>query len=242
MNRINNIEGIILRKRDFMENDLIVTILSREGEVFELICKGVRSKNSKRKGQIEAMNLINGTAYKSASHLYLQSLVCLSSFSNIKDNLNKILEAQLLLEIIGKTIQPDDPHPEVYTLLLETLESMNRETHPLNLSFSITKLAHHLGYLPSFKNCGACHSKLEEDNAVWSRDNGVIFCVNCRQNETPIPLKYRKAFEFFRVGSREDAAKIAVSEEEKTILLNYIPNIFHSHMDRPFKSLDLLIS
>ncbi len=242
MNRIQNIEGIILRKREFMENDLIITLLDTGGEFFELICKGARSQNSKRKGQIEAMNLINGTAYKSTSHLYLQSMNCISSFSNIKDDYNKILEAQLLLEIISKTIQPNDPHPEVYTLLLETLESMNREDHPLNLSFAITKLAHHLGYLPSFKNCGACHSKLEEDNAVWSRENGVIFCVNCRQNETPIPLKYRKAFEFFRIASREDASKISVSPEEKNILLNYIPNIFHSHMDRPFKCLDLLIN
>lgn len=241
MSRINNIEGIILKKRPFMENDLFITILDKNGEIFELLCKGIRGKNSRRKGIIEIMNLINGVTYKSANHTYLQSTTLISSFPKLKSNYDKIIEAELLIEIISKTIPREYPHPEIYTLLSGFLNHLNgEETHPLNLSFSLTKLAHHLGFLPSFKNCGSCHAFLEDDHASWEKNQ--VLCKNCKRSNFLMPLKYRKAFEFFRNSERHEIEKITVQLEEIAEMLNFLPNVFANHLEKPLRFVDVQIN
>ncbi len=236
---IQNLTGIILRKRTFGEKDLIITVLSSFGERSELVVKGANLPKSRRRAHLELMNLVQGTTYQGSHHVYLQNVHVKNSFTHLKENVSTVLRLTIFLEILERGLMEKDAQPEIFALLAETLESLNKRSHPFLPEAALIKLAHLLGFLPSFKQCNACHLTLEEE-AHWDQEAGTLSCTNCRKDHhRPLPLKYRKAFEFFRRASTEDCRKVQLQEEEADTLREWIPSFFTLHLDRPLKSLQV---
>lgn len=236
---IQNLEGIVLRKREYGEKDLMLTVLSNSGDRLDLVVKGANLPHSKRRGHLEIMNLIQGTTYQGTHNLYLQNVQVKNSYTHLKENVDLIFRLSIFLEIVERSLLPKDPHPEIYILLKETLESLNKEIQTFLPEAALIKLAHLLGFLPSFKHCNACHESLRED-AHWDAAAGTLACSNCKKPEhRHFPLKYCKAFEFFRAASAEECQKIHLQKEEEQTLRDWIPHFFTLHLDRPLKSLAL---
>lgn len=245
-----NFSGIVLRKQDFLEKDLFLTVLSEKGERLEFLVKGAGGR-SKRKSHLELMNLIRGTLYQTPRHLYLQSVECQSSFPLLKNKLEEVLKTHVLLEILEKTVRSGNAEPKIYELLYTSLHEANTvKCCPFLIEATLIQVAHHLGFLPSFKHCGACHKTLWEE-AVWNIKSGTVYCKACQhthklQSEattyhySALPLKYRKTFEFFRRASPAEAKKIRLAPEEQRMLQDLIPSLFHWHLDQPLKSLAVL--
>jgi len=240
--RTKNLTGIVIRKRDFMEKDLIVTVLNEKGLRQDLIVKGAGNGKSKRKSHLEPMNLIEGNVYAANTQSYLQTVQSRCSFTEMKNHLDRILRMQVIFEIIDKTIFPSDAHPEIYELLLDTLHTMNKKyTQPFGPEISLIKLAHFLGFLPSFKECGSCHRPLHENDAQWNHEVGTLACRACSpEQHSHLPLKYRKAMEFFRRATKEDLNKVILQEQEKKDLRDLTMRFFTLNIDKPLKSLMLL--
>lgn len=223
--KIKNIRGIVIRTRPFMENDLCAAILTEEGEKLDLIVKGVRAKNSRRKGHLELLNLVSGTVYESKHNSYLQTVRCENSFHHLKDSYCDVFSIYRLIGIINSRVLEEDPQPAIYKLLLETLDLMNcKKTHLFTVDFALIKLADMLGHLPSYKNCGGCH---RAENQMYLSGGNSVHCVDCKNPEdAPIALKFRKAMEFFRTRSMSALQKISITEEESEILTNIIGKLF----------------
>ncbi|MEK9166844.1 MAG: DNA repair protein RecO [Patescibacteria group bacterium] len=228
--KIRNIRGIVIRSRPFMENDLCVAVITELGEKLDLIVKGARGKNSRRKGHLEVLNLISATVYESRHNSYLQTVRCENPFFRLKDSYFSIFSICRLVEIINARVLEEDPHQEIYDLLLETMTLLNSETaHLFTVDFALVKLANLLGHLPSYKNCGSCHRV--EDRMYLSENSNALNCSDCRHaNDTPVELKYRKAMEFFRGAGLSALQKISLSEEESEFLQNIIEKLFEKRM------------
>ena len=235
-----------------MESDLFVTILTESGHRRELLAKGAAGR-SKRKSHMELMNLVSGTFYQGKTHQYLQDISCKKSFHRLKANLERILRMHMILEIIERTVLEEDPHPEIYQLLADTLETMNQtQAHELTPDVTLIKLANFLGFLPNFKECCSCHMAITEDTAVWDENRGVLQCPKCANTNLEIeeeelistqqhfPLKYRKVLEFFRQSPHRDLEKIQIQAEEQKALQQFLPKIFLNHLGKPLKSLNTI--
>ena len=241
MSKNHNFTGIILRKRNFMEADLIVTVLTKSGHRHDLIAKHANGK-SRRKSHLELMNLVSGTFYSGKTHEYLQDIQCQKSFSHLKENLERVLRTHMILEIIEKTVLENDPHPEIFDLLKNTLQTLN-ETHPHSLTqeAALTKLAHFLGFLPDFKECSSCHEHITQDDAKWDPSQSTLYCQKCaKTSHRSFPLKYRKALEFFKKSPQHELEKISIADTEHKSLQEFLPSLFLSHLGKPLKSLAFL--
>lgn len=243
MSRLSSIRALVLRRRDFMENDMIATLLCEDGHRVEAIVKGIRNGTSKRRAHLENFNLVSATLYQSNNHLYLQSIQAENSFHRIKESLDNIMKLHPVLEIVERSVLENDPHPEIFDLLLRTLSWMNQEQiHPMITEITLVKLAHHLGFLPNFKACSLCHVELSQDDARWDAEGGTLSCTPCsRFPHEALPLKYRKALAFFQVAAHEDCQKLTLEREESAELSRFIPQLFTAHLDKPLKSLELRI-
>lgn len=238
MSRLKNITAIVLNKRDFMESDLFLTLLDDEGKRFEVLVKGAGSQKSRRRRHLERMNLIKGTLYEGKTHLYLQDVECQSSFSLLKDDLDRILQASVLLELTERCLFPDDPHQEIYTLILHTLELLNKkdaQSHVIDIS--LVQLANHLGYLPNFRECSQCHGEKIEENLHWDREHGTLHCDDCGLIRRPLSMKYRKAMEFFRQSQVKLPQQLKLGKLEHEELRSLIYELFQAHLHAPLKSL-----
>jgi DNA repair protein RecO (recombination protein O) len=236
---IQNLTGIVLQKRPFTEHDLIVNLLTSNGERLELVAKGAAGPQSKRRAHLELMNEVQLVVRKSPRHLYLQSVECVNSFNGLKNKLECVFHAQALLEIIRKSVAEENPEPELYQLLKETLEALNEKTtHPLTVEISLLKLAHHLGVLPSFKHCGKCLRALEE-NAVWNSELGTVHCLECQETDAEkLELKYLKALEFFRQAHETEYRRVHLAPEEESVLRSFIRRYFERQFQDSMKILE----
>jgi DNA repair protein RecO (recombination protein O) len=238
---IQNLRAIVLRKREYGEKDLMLTVLTDAGERMEVVVKGANLPASRRRAHLESMNLIEGSIYKSTHHQYLQSVQVKNSFMRLKESVDGVLRLSVFLEILDRGLQEKNPEPQIYTLLEETLQSLNTAPHAFLPDIALIKLAHLLGFLPSFKHCNACHQSIEAE-AHWDQSAGTLACPACRNEGCrPLPLKYRKAFEFFRCASTEECRKILMQKDEAQLLREWIPSFFSLHLDRPLKSLSVSI-
>ena len=237
--RLKNIKAVILKKREFMENDLIVVVLNDEGKRMDLVVKGAQNSGSRRKNHLELMNLISGTLYQGKTHLYLQSVRAEKSFHHLKSKFERIMKLSLMMEIIEKSVLENDPHPEIYELLLASLHTSNqKEINEASQEAALIKLAHYLGFLPNFKNCSLCHRALSEDQALWDQNAGTLSCSTCgKEHLSLLPLKYRKALDFFSKAPESECKKVILNAEELHALREFIPGLFLAHLDKPLKTL-----
>lgn len=237
---IQNLTGIVLKQRNWGENDLLLSVLDENGERQDLIVKGAGQGKSKRRSHLELMNKIRGTVYNNAKHSYLQSVQCENSYFQLKQNFQKVFQTHVLLEVIEQSLMLEDPHPQAYELLLTTLEHLNEEDAcALGAEIGLVKWGQHLGILPSFKICGSCHQVIK-GIARWNGEKQILLCEECggMEGET-LELNYRKALEFFKTASFHECKKIHFKEEEHSKLRELIPYFFRNHLERPLKSLSM---
>lgn len=235
---IKNVTGIVIKQKQWGERDLLVSLLSDEGERLDLVVKGAGDGKSKRKNHIELMNRIKGTVYDNPRHAYLQTVECEESFFHLKQNFERVFQVYVLLEVIEQSTLPENADPQLYELLEATLTHLNQKSvSSLGAEIGLVKWGEALGILPSFRVCGECHKGLA-DCAHWNHDKQVVLCQDCTSPHCEeLPLKYRKALEFFKSASFQECSAIVFQEEEIFKLRELIPYLLRGHLERPLKSL-----
>lgn len=235
---IKNVTGIVIKQKVWGESDLLVSLLSEDGERLDLVVKGAGNGKSKRRSHIELMNQIKVTVYDSARHSYLQTVECQESYFHLKRDFERVFQVYVLLEVIEQSTLPENADPKLYELLEATLSHLNQKNVlSLGAEIGLVKWGEALGILPSFRTCGECHKSMET-TARWNHDKQVLLCEECAHPQSEeLPLKYRKALEFFKSASFHECSSLIFQDEEVVKLRELIPYLLRGHLERPLKSL-----
>lgn len=233
--KIENISGIVIKIREFMENDLSISIFADNGKRYDLIVKGARSGKSRRRQHLELFNLVQAVVYKSRSNYYLESVESVDTFHKLKNDYASLIQAYKLLEIIEKSLQINDPMPEIYDHFLDTLRNITQNYH-----INLIKIGDILGFLPSLRNCSNCHRDFKTEEFYINHDSGLIFCSFCLHNEfepgfimnniEKIELKYRKAIEYFRSSPRRNCEKIQMNDNDNEKITHLLDKMLSRHL------------
>lgn len=236
---ISNHHAIVIHKRTFTENDLIVVVLTEQGERLELVVKGAAGPTSKRRSHLELMNRVQLTVRDGRTHKYLDSVECTESFSHLKNNLERVFHAQVLLEILLRS-STENPEPQLYNLLSETLEALNEDSpHALTMEISLLKVAHTLGVLPSFRHCGKCLRVLSQEPASWNPEAGTLHCSTCQNSAAEcLEFKYLKALDFFKSAPQLAYRRVHLAPDEESTLRSFIRRYFEAQFKEPMKVLE----
>ncbi len=119
-------EGVVLARRNFREADRIINIFSKDFGKLTFLARGVRRTTSRKRGSLEV-----GTYLKlqgsigNGSFDTLVEVQTIKNFENIKKDLGKTSVLFFILESVDKLTREDEPHPELFSLLINTLEKLN---------------------------------------------------------------------------------------------------------------------
>jgi DNA repair protein RecO (recombination protein O) len=95
---IKKIEGIVIREKSYRETSKIITVLTKEDGLLNFIAKGAKSlKSDLRQGTTKLTSGIFQVYFKEDGLSTLTSVDILSSFKNIKKDIEKISYASFLL-------------------------------------------------------------------------------------------------------------------------------------------------
>jgi len=114
--------SIILSRRDFRENDQIISIYTAEKGKLEVLARGVKKIISKNSAFLEPFFLVDAEVVCGKEIMHLTKVQPINSFKNIRSDLDKIFMAGYLINLTDRLLKAEDPDKRVYKLLLSFLE------------------------------------------------------------------------------------------------------------------------
>ncbi|MCX6840676.1 MAG: DNA repair protein RecO [candidate division WOR-3 bacterium] len=129
MRRIVRSEAICLRVQDYHESSKLVTFFTLEHGKVSCLAKGARRLRSKFGAALDlfAQSRIIYYSHETRTLLTLSDAELVRSFSGLATEPERFLAAEQMSEFVLRVIQPQDPSPQLYQLLLNyltTLESL----------------------------------------------------------------------------------------------------------------------
>lgn len=140
--------GIVLARTNYGEADRILTILTPDQGKLRLIAKGVRKSKSKLAGGIELLSVSDITFIRGRGDIgTLVSTRLQTHYGDIVKDIDRTMIAYECIKQLNKATE-DEPEPEYFTLLQQSLEALNQADVSLELiqlwfSAQLLKLAGH---------------------------------------------------------------------------------------------------
>lgn len=178
--------AILLRRLDYGDFDLILTFLSLERGKISLIAKSAKKSTKRFGGILELFSLIEivGSSGRGRGLPILQEAMLQSSFSTIRDDIEKTAYASYWCELINKWVEENRKEAHLYHLLkhvLGQLDSGAAVAAELAILFQM-RLLNLSGHKPNLKQCAQCQKHLESfrrDRVVFDIARGGILCDAC---------------------------------------------------------------
>jgi DNA repair protein RecO (recombination protein O) len=137
MNRITS-DAIILHSIDFLESDKIVCALTKEKGIVHAIAKGAKRSKKRFPGTLEPFCEVSMEIFvKREGDLHL----------GIREDLELLAHASVLLELVKEHLGPMDPSPATYELLRSALKAMEPERQWFSVwAVALMNILSSLGY------------------------------------------------------------------------------------------------
>lgn len=144
--------AVLLRRREIRETSLLLTMLSRDAGKVTGLLKGVRGPRGTVDGFLEPFTVQTIVFYeRTRSDIDLITHADLvEPFLALRRDLAKTAYASYFCELTDHLVQPRDPHPELYELLVQALATLQESPVPSHVAriFEVRVLAAG-GVLPS---------------------------------------------------------------------------------------------
>ncbi len=119
-------EGIIIKRINYRDADKILTIFTKDLGKISCIAKGIRKIESKKRSHLEPFNQVDIFLIKTGNMYLITQAQSVHIFQAIKGNIELSQLSMILLEIIERTMQDHEMNKTIYSLLIKTLEFLNK--------------------------------------------------------------------------------------------------------------------
>lgn len=221
---IESIEGIIISEKAYSETSKIITIITKEHGIINVLAKGAKTlKSSLRSTTTKLTHGYFNMVYKENKLSTLKEVDVINYYKNIKKDINKISYATYIVELVEQVIKQVN-NEEVYGNLINALNKIEENLNPSIITNIIElKCLKYLGVMPIIDCCSKCGNT---NIITISSDAGGYLCKNCRTNETIVDEKTIKLIRMFYY---VDIGKIEKIEISKKISdeINYFLNAYY---------------
>jgi len=192
--RAYKIEGIVIKRRNFLEKDRILTLFTHEKGKTEILAKGARRPGSRFSYVADLGVSAKFSVARTKSIDILTDVEVVSLADKLHGNFKSSQKFGLVLKYTNELFELDDPHPRTYRLLRDLLGSLSKKDRPiLFLSFVLNLIAD-LGLEPELFHCSICNKKFTSVGKIgFSPREGLVHLecgegeiVECNQNEVKL--------------------------------------------------------
>ncbi|NLB18085.1 MAG: DNA repair protein RecO, partial [Syntrophomonadaceae bacterium] len=171
-------EALVLKAFDLREADQILTLFSRDLGKIPVVAKGVKKSQSSLRGMVQPFCMSQFFLTRSGEMYLMTQGKNIRFFGNIREDLDKTLQALYILELLDKSLADYDPHPRLFNLTVEVLNYL--EDNPASLMllrFYELKLLNLLGFSPILHRCSNCGKT--DHLSFFSPSSGGVVCGGC---------------------------------------------------------------
>lgn len=157
-------EAIVLRKKDLLDRDVLISFFTESLGRLTVFAKGVKKITSRRSPHLQTGNLINVIISHKNDRYYLQESQLISGFSELKKDEGKVRQLYSFLFVLDRLLPEQQKEERVYNLTKRFLIDLSHpsKTNRLGLLYYLNKLMNILGYLHEDKNFNELKFFIEE--------------------------------------------------------------------------------
>ncbi len=177
-------EAIALKGKDLGEADRLITFFTREGGKMMAVANGARRIRSNMSALVQPFTVSRLYIYQGSSLARVRSGEILENNLALREDLLLMTAASYFAEMVDYLLEEDDPHEEIFGLLLNSLTILKEKgVQPILLRSFEIRLISMLGYQPRLENCVKCTREIKtgEGQAFFSIGQGGIKCSSCRE-------------------------------------------------------------
>lgn len=227
MNMNKEIEGIIIKEKDYGDTSKILDVFTKDYGIIGVIAKGAKSMKSKLRSV--SSKFTYGTFniyYKEGKLSTLKEVDVINSFKNIKSNIECIAYSTYLLDL-SEQVYKQNNDIQIYDILINSLIKINEHFDPFAL-LNIVELKYlkFLGIMPELGKCCICGNT---NVVTLSSDKGGYICSNCRTYENILDNKTLKLMRMFYYVDISKIDKLSISNSIKLEINNFLDSYYERY-------------
>ena len=221
---IERVEGIIIKDASYSETSKLLTLITKEHGIINLLAKGAKTlKSPLRSTTTKLTHGYFNIIYKENKLSTLKEVDTIDYYKNIKKDINKISYATYILELVEQVIKQTN-NEEVFDNLIASLKKIEEGFNPLVITNILElKCLDYLGVMPILDCCSVCGN---ENIITISADQGGYLCKNCRKEETIVDEKTIKLIRMFYYVDINKIEKLEISKKISEEI-NYFLNSYY---------------
>jgi len=186
-------EGIVIKRTEFSEMDLILTLFTRRRGKFQVIARGARKLGNRFGASLDLFNFCEFFLYTASGMTNLVQAKVERSFRDLLERREKWISGEYLLYLVDKVFEFERPEESILEELLGLWEKMlalqdaQLKCYLLTLRFRVVLLLFS-GVSPQFSVCVQCGRKIGHEESFLSLSRGGRLCRECRDTGEEVLL------------------------------------------------------
>jgi DNA repair protein RecO (recombination protein O) len=215
-------EAVVLRSIRYGEADRILHLYTPRHGRLGAIAKGVRRARSRFGARLEPFFHTRMVLHEGRGDLHtVTSADTIEPHGPLREHAETLDAAARACDAVARLFESTEPHPEVFTLLVNELALLNadpRHARPANgLAFRL-KLLLAAGILPQLASCAACGEP--EGLSGFSPAAGGVVCSSCEGAAFPLgeeSYRFLVAAVGTPLAQAPNASELALRQAERAI-------------------------
>lgn len=241
--------AILLKRVDFGDDDLILTVFSLIRGKISLIAKSARKSRKRFCGSLDLFSASDLVCRDGRGHLFLlQEAALRHPFCRIRSDFKKTAYASYFCEILNNWMEPDVAQPRAFALLFQVLDRLDRSDLPdelLSVVFQMTLMIIS-GFSPDFTTCCCCRTGMDGLNGRRigiDFAKGAAICASCSSAASPMAFLSKgaiKELQWMGCGNWNKIARARFSAKSIQESLGFLEAFLPYHLGKEPKSLSVL--
>ena len=240
-------QAFVLHTQDYRDTSMLGSFYTRDFGKIRGIVKGIRDTRSRFASSLEPFSLNEILFYRRRRGGDLHQVTqvdCVSSFSGLREDLERLSYASYLTELLNELVEVEDPSPEIFDLMNDSLLFLETGASPKRVAriFEV-KLLESLGLVPEIRSCVVCEAK-SPNPTYFNVGLGGIHCKPCLPKEDSVSFPVSKGtLSFLERVRRSDIQalyNVKVSQEVGEELEKILRRFVDFHLQSKLKSVIFL--
>ena len=189
--RSYRLNAIVIKRRNFLEKDRILTLFSLERGKTEALAKGARRPGNRLSANSDLSTAASFHIHKAKSLDIILEIEPFFNSDGIRGQFDKTQKVSYAFKIIDKLFEFEEPYPNTYQSLLHLIKSVSKFSRQLVFMKFLIDVLSNLGSLPNLVNCPSCHKSISrKDEFVFAFQGGLTHkhcldgnCLEIRESE-----------------------------------------------------------
>lgn len=174
------VKGIVLKTKDYKENDKLLTILTLEEGKIVVRAKGVKKATSKMKAFCQVFCFGEFELVRNKPFFILSGVKSIDNFYNVTSDYDKFALSSLIPLVCDKICVENEIYSGVFVSAVKALNLINIDA--VDPKLAVTKFLldtlYYEGFEFNFSCCNSCGNPLKEKTFI-DLDSGELVCGSC---------------------------------------------------------------